>query len=151
MPYIISKVEKRLVIPPKMRGIFPNKETLTIDLPAGKAVNVPKYVADYYTKNRPHVYRYANVPEPTKEPIPQATAEIKFDPVEFLEANYSQMEEALQTLTERKNILAVGTKLGLTGIFKQKNERIKERILQDIAVKNRQQEELNKHKGAIQS
>ncbi len=131
-----------------MRGIFPNKETLIIDLPAGKPVNVPDYVAKYFIKNRPQRYRYANEPAPVEtENIPQETNEIKFNPVEFLQNNYLRIEEALQPL-KRKELLTVGKQLGLKGIFNQKDNRIIERIVVDIKTKEKQQEELDKHKEA---
>lgn len=148
---IISKVEKTLDIPPHMRGLFPNKERIVIYLQAGQPTSVPDYVAKYFTKNRPHVYRYANEPAPVENTPEEGNKEenkFDFDPVEFLELNYSRIEEAMQTLTQRKEILAIGNKLGLKGIFNQKNERIIERIIVDVKAKQKQQEELDKHKDA---
>jgi len=146
MPYIVSKINIRLDIPKKMRGIFPNEERLIIDLIAGEPKKVPDYVAKYYTSNRPHVYRYADkqFEEEPKEEIP--TREDIFDPVSFLELNFARIDEALKQLP-RKNVLAVAVTLNLTGIYRQKTERIIERIVHDIEMKNKQTEELEKHKG----
>jgi hypothetical protein len=147
MPYIVSKINIRLDIPKKMRGIFPNEERLIIDLVAGEPKKVPDYVAKYYTSNRPHVYRYADkqFEEEPKENIP-TKSEDNFNPVSFLELNYAQIDEALKQLP-RKNVLAVAVTLKLTGVHKQKTDRVIERIVQDIEVKNKQNEELAKHKG----
>lgn len=149
MPYMISKVDITLDIPPKMRGIFPNEKRLLIPLKAGEPTPVPDYVLKYYTKNRPRVYRDAKLPEPAaaiqESPKPQKQ---KFDPVEFLEQNYNRIEEALKSLEDRRDILAVGKTLGLKNIHTQKSERVIERIIHDVEVKNRSQEELQKHKGA---
>ena len=146
MPFMVSKINKRLIIPPKMRNKFPNEERLIIDLVAGEPKNVPDYVAKYYTSNRPHVYRYADkqFEEEPKEEI--TTREDEFDPVSFLELNYARIDEALKQLP-RKNILAVAVTLNLTGIYRQKTERVIERIVHDIEMKNKQTEELEKHKG----
>jgi hypothetical protein len=131
-----------------MRGIFPNEKQLVIELHAGEPKEVPDYVAKYYVKNYPHVYRYTNQPKPEEVIIPkEKEKEIKFDPVGFLELNYQRVEEALKAL-DRKEVLLVGKSLNLTGIYNQATQRVIDRIVQDIEMRNKQAEELAKHKEA---
>lgn len=54
---MLSTVDNVLEITPFMRGIFPNKNHITINMPAGKPVVVPEYVLRYYTMNKPHVFK----------------------------------------------------------------------------------------------
>src|ERR1017187_9907882 len=106
MPLIIAKVAKRLVIPKRMRGIFPNEKELIIDLPEGVPVEVPKFVADYYTKNRPHIFRLASEPAPV-ETVQTDTEPARFNPIEFIEQNYSNIKEPLEGLKRRElNLVA---------------------------------------------
>lgn len=144
MPLIIAKVAKRLIIPRKMRGIFPNEKELIIDLPAGVPVEVPDYVLNYYTKNRPHIFRLASEPEPIIEPEVD-TEPTRFNPIEFIEQNYSNIKEPLEGL-KRRELNLVATQMKLTGFYNQKAERVIERIVFDINAKQKQQEELEKHK-----
>lgn len=143
MPLIIAKVTKRLVIPKKMRGIFPNEKELIIDLPEGVPVEVPKFVADYYIKNRPHIYRLASEPEPVTPPAATDPDKDTFMPLEFIEQNYNSIGEALKGLP-RIHLLRVGNALKLGGVHMQKDDRIIERIVFDINAKQKQQEELEK-------
>jgi hypothetical protein len=57
--FMVSKVDKTLVIPPKMKNIFPNEKEMVIKFTAGVPVEVPTYVLNYYTKNRPQVFSRA--------------------------------------------------------------------------------------------
>jgi hypothetical protein len=142
MPLIIAKVTKKLIIPRKMRGIFPNEKELIIDLPAGVPTEVPKYVADYYIENRPHIYRLATDPAPI-EPEKPNTEKVIFDPIEFMAQNYNNIGPALKELN-RAQLLKVGNSLKLFGIHKQPDDRIIERIVYDIATKENQQAEKTK-------
>jgi hypothetical protein len=142
---IISKVDKHLVVTPRMRGL-PNEEELRIDLPADQPVEVPDYIANYYIKNYPHVYRLEG--QQAQEDATGENNSIQtnpFDPLNFLEMNYSRIEEASKSL-EKKELLAVAKVLKLNGAYNQKTDRIIERIVQDVKVKQEQQEELEKHK-----
>jgi len=145
MPKLVSKIDIQLNIPPKMRGIFPNEERLIIDLRAGEPTEVPKYVLDYYTKNRPHVYRDAKKSEPETEHEEKATPKPKFDPLKFLETYYNQIEEGIQTVSDWRDLLSIAKTLGLKGAHKQTKERVIERIIHDVDVKNAQREKLDKH------
>ena len=145
---MVSKIDIRLDIPPKMRGIFPNEERLLIDLKAGEPTEVPKYVLDYYTKNRPHVYHDVKKTEIEAEPEDKPTIKPKFDPLEFRESYYSQIEEGLQTVSDWRDLQNIAKTLGLKGAHKQTKERVIERIIHDVKVKNTQREELDKHKDA---
>ena len=148
MPLIISKVDKQLVINPKMRGIFPNEKTLRINLPAGQEVEVPDYVLEYYTKHYPHIYRAAGEIEIDEDSKEEEYGVTEFDPVTFLQINYSRIEEALNGL-ERKELLSIGKVLKLNSLQRQGNDRIIERIVQDINVKQAQQKKLEKHEGIV--
>lgn len=137
MPNIISKIDIQLVIPPKMRGIFPNERTMKLDFEAGVAKEVPEYVAKYYTSNKPKIFRYEDAELPEEDETieePAVKKRRKFDPIEFLELNYLNINEALIQL-ERKEVIAVAEKLGLKSIRRQTNERIIERIMQDIKMR----------------
>lgn len=150
MAELVCTVDKRLVIPPKMRGIFPNEDELVIEFTAGEPKEVPKYVADYFTKNYPHVYQDTGKPEPKKSVLePEPKEEVpkeEFDPIEWLEINYTNIKEGLGDLTWQQ-IQKVASTMKLKTFGKNK-ERVIEMIAHDIKVKERQNEELGKHKDA---
>lgn len=146
MKKIISRADKVLVIPPKWK--FPNKDKLVIELEAKKPIEVPDYIADYYIKNYPHIYRLADERESSEGvtgDIPSGeepyetndTNEQKgeFNPIEFLEINHDRLEIALNEL-EKKNLILTAKALGLKKVENQSNERIIERIIHDIKVKS---------------
>lgn len=148
MQTIISKVDRVLTIPPYMRGKFPNKETLKIEFKAEVPQEVPDYVAEYYTRNWGKIFRYAD-----QEAIPEEQSkesedneEDTFQPLEWLEVNYSNVEEAIKQLKWRE-VQAVSKALNINS-YGQSRERVEDRIVHDIAVKNKQQEEMEEHKAA---
>lgn len=154
MAELICKVDKRLVIPPKFKG-FPNEEELVIDFIAGEPKEVPKYVAEYWTKNYPHIYKDTGKPEPKKSVLVTEEKEEKekeFDPMEWLEINYTNAREGLVSLGSEKGgyqkIQKVASAMRLKPVGKSKKDLI-DIIVHDIAVKEKQQEELDKHKEAI--
>lgn len=137
MPNIISKIDIQLVIPPKMRGIFPNEKTMRIDFEAETPKEVPDYVAKYYTSNKAKIFRYEDA-ELSEEDEETEKVEVKrprkFDPLEFLEMNYLNIQDAL-IQEERKNVIAVAEKLGLKSVRRQQTDRIIERIVKDIKIR----------------
>lgn len=146
--WIISTIDITLQIPPKMRGIFPNEKPLLIPLKKDVPTEVPDYVAKYYTQNRPHVYRLASEPKPEPEkPEKPENDPPKFDPVQWLEFNADNIDEAILQL-ERKDLLMVGKALNLTGIYQQKTERVQERVINDVKVRQKHEGDLAKLKGA---
>lgn len=145
MPKIISKIDTILIIPPYMRKKFPNKEELIIEFKAEEPTEVPDYVADYYTDKKNYggkIFRRSNEPkppEPIKEPEPE-----KFDPIEWISNNYQNIEEAVKQLDWNDlRAVAKAMKMKSTGIAR---ERLEEKIVYDVAVKEKQQEELEKNK-----
>lgn len=147
---LICKVDKLLVIPPYMRG-FPNKEEITLDLKAGIPEEVPEYVANFYVKNYPNIYassieEFSKISEDVPL-MPPAEPEV-FSPTDFLINNAHNMEIGLNGL-KRMELMAVAKSLNLTGYHQQKSTEIINRIIHDLAVKERQQEEFNKHKDVI--
>lgn len=145
MPKIISKIDTTLTIPPYMRKKFPNKEELKIDFKAETPVEVPEFVAEYYTDKKNYgskIFRLANEPkpaEPVKEPEPE-----RFDPVEWISDNYQNVEESIKQLDwNQLRAVAKTMKMNSTGISR---ERLEEKIVYDVAVKEKQQEELEKNK-----
>lgn len=147
MSYIVSTIDITIRIPKKMRGIFPNEKPILIELKKEVPAEVPDYVAKYFIKSRPHVYRYASEPKP--EPIVEVSTRPKdaFDPLKFLEENYTNIEDALKTLNE-DDLHNVAKTIKLTHFWKQKPDRIIERIVHDIKVKEDQKQEIIKSKGS---
>lgn len=149
MPLLICKVDKELVIPPKMRGIFPNEETLRIKFTANKPTSVPDYVASYYIKNYPRIYWLSEKqpPKPEANQRPETTAgkknESDFDAIEWIATNIETYEEAVQEL-DRQKLFQVCKVLRFKNYINQKDDRLRERIIQDIKIKNKQSEEIGK-------
>jgi hypothetical protein len=56
MATLTSTVTQNLIIPKKMRGLFPNESTFAIALVANTPKTVPEYVARYFAQMRPHVF-----------------------------------------------------------------------------------------------
>jgi hypothetical protein len=148
MPKMVSKIDIVLQIPPKMRGIFPNETALNIELKAGQPIEVPGYVLKYYTATRPHVYTDASDAKETI-PTPQAPPkkEVPFNPEDWLNDNYTIIEEAAPLL-DRKQLMAIGKYMRLNGCHKQTSTRVVERIIQDVAMRKAQADKLDKHEGA---
>jgi len=147
MATIYSTFDHTMKIPPNFKGLA-GKGGFTKEFKAGEPVEVPDKIAAYYTKNWSKKYKYAQhieappfyTPEEEKEPEPPKV----FEPLEFLDANYNNIEEALEKVEKREDLLALAKFLRLGSYFKQKNERIKERIIADIKAKKAQQEKLDK-------
>lgn len=146
---LISNVDKDLVIPPKMRGLFPNETTLRIHLPAGVPTPVPDYVGEYFVKNWAKKFRIEGMPIPEEPEIPavQESPKIKFDPIEFVQTHYQNIGEPLKDL-KRLDLFAVAKTMGLTHYNKDSDDEIRRRIVHDVKVQNEQEKELEKHKEA---
>lgn len=136
MANIISKIDTKLIIPPHFKSLT-GKKALEIEFKAGKVKEVPDNIAEYYTKSRPHVFRYAdeeviwNEENNGKE---EEVSEEEFDAQEFFDKNVDRIEEAIQNITDRKQLFAISKFIGLTNYGNQSNERIKERIINDIKI-----------------
>lgn len=138
MALIISTVDIPIRIRPNFKHLT-RKEPFQADLKAGQPTELPDHIAAYFVQNRPHVYRYANQPPPekkiggelTKTGLPKG----QFDPLEFVEENAENIEEAVNGLDNRQQILAIAKLLKIKGTNRQKTVRIKERILTDIKAK----------------
>jgi hypothetical protein len=149
MPKMVSTVDWILDIPTRMRGLFPNDKPLKIELKAGIPTEVPTYVLKFYTKMRPHVFSDADVVKKKKEDPKPPKPEPKpiFDPEEWLELHVDNIEMALSDL-ERRDVIQLAKFMRLSGNYvTQSSERLIERIVQDVNVKLKQQEEIEKHKG----
>lgn len=145
MAKIISKIDTKLIIPPGFKGLT-GREALEIEFKAGEITEVSDNVAEYYTRSRPKVFRYAEVEDfqlyTEEEKKEQTPAE--FDALKFFEDNVENIEEAIRSTIDRKKLFAIAKFMGLTGYVTQDSDRIRERILADIKVQKEQQEKLNK-------
>ena len=61
MAKMISTVETVLSIPANWKG-FPNDRPLVIPMKANQATDVPEFILDFYTKNRPQQFRDSTKP-----------------------------------------------------------------------------------------
>jgi hypothetical protein len=156
MKNIISTIDITLEIPVKMRGIFPNKKPLTIEFEANTPKSVEDYIAEFYCENRPQVFKLTEEAmkdkkdEPKDEPKDKKDEDVQdsFDAVEFLENNYTNINEAILTL-EREQVIEVAKLLKLSKNPNRVQTKVLiKKITHDIAVKIKQEEELEKHKNA---
>jgi len=142
---LISNVDKTLIIPPRMKKGFLNDRTLTISLKAKTPTPVPDYVADFYVSNWNRMFKLGGDIAPPSETfkvpeiVPEVVPEI-FDPVQFIADNYAVMEQALLPFLDegepgRKKLNLIANKMKLNGTSRQSAERIIERILNDIKIK----------------
>jgi len=138
MALIISTVNTSIRIGPNFKNLT-GKKPFAIDLKADTPTEVPNHIAAYFTSNRPHVYRYANEPAPKKKEGGVLTTtglpKGEFDPVDFIDENADDIENAVNALTKRDEIYAIAKLFKLGGAHKQKIDRLKERILTDIKAK----------------
>jgi len=154
MAKIISKTTTTLKIPPNFKGLT-GKQWLVIDFEADTPTEVPDNVAAYYVKSWSNKFRYAKEEvqisplgnEGNKNNTPPPPEE--FEPIKFLEQNYDRIEDAVNELTDRKQILKLCESLHFKGYHTQKTDRLKERIINDIEVKKKQEEEIKMNKGAV--
>lgn len=149
MSLIIATVDIPIRIGPNFKHLT-GKEPFQADLKAGVAKELPDHIVAYFVQNRPHVYRYANQPAPekktggvlTKTGLPKG----KFDPLEFVEENTENIEEAINNLKKKDEVYSIAKLLKLKGANKQSINRMKERIITDIkarkgALKNVEEDE----------
>ena len=143
MAKIISKIDTKLMIPPGFKGLA-GREAVEIEFKAGQIKEVSDKIADYYTRSRPKVFRFAEqedfelyTEEQKKEKVPA-----EFDAMKFFEETEEHSEEAITSLSNRKHILAVCKLMGLSVNLTQTNDRIKERILSDIKIQKEAEEKL---------
>lgn len=145
MVQIIAKATTTLKIPPNFKGLT-GREWLIIEFEAGVPTEVSDKVAEYYTKNWDKKFKYAT--DESESELENDGSEddepIEFDPIDFLEKNYDKVDEAINELTNRKELLALCKALRFNSYVKQSNERLKERIINDIAKKKELDAEINK-------
>lgn len=151
---VVTTFDHTLRIPPNFKNLV-GREGFVKELKAEEPTQLPTKIAEYYVTNWSKKYRYADAQEmETFTLIPGNDAGNKekepkeFDPLQFLEDNFQNIEEAVNALTDRKQIfeLAKTLKFG-SGYHTQKNDRLKERIINDVKTKNAHQDELEKNKG----
>jgi len=136
---IVAQCNITLVIPPGFKGLTNGK--FVQEFKPGIPVMVPEKIAEYYTSNWSNKFRYANGEmEEFHEPQTSSKIEEEFQPVQWIEDNYENIE-AVKEL-DRSKKLAVAKVLKLTGVHKQTNERVDNRIIHDIKTKTEQQKKL---------
>lgn len=167
MKNLISKIDITLEINPKMRGIFPNENHLSIPFVAGQPTPVPDYVAKYYTKNKPHVFSLTpdSIEEKPKEmyqvetqnedvqnsadPAASNPIDEEFNPEQFLIDNYRDISQPVKELPRKDLIKLVKFMKLVKNATIVSSPDLQEKIIHDVAVRIRQEDELNKHKDAI--
>jgi len=143
-----------------------NGKDIVINFKAKEPIEIPDDIAEIYTKAYPHIYQFASAddenenkddatspkgmwisPEGMDDHIPSEDIHkgmdshneknsTEFDPVDFLEENHSNIEEALLKLG-RKELIEIAKILGLsTGNLK--NERLIDKIIQEIKIRDGQ-------------
>lgn len=147
--FIISKIDTTIRIPANFKHLT-GKQPIEITLKAEEPTEVPENVLEYYTKHRSHVFRKAGEPKPEelKRPTQEDLDKIvnAFDPVGFIGDYYENIEDGLESLEDpiRPKLFEIAKTLKLNAFVNQKNERIKERIIEDIKAKMEQEAKLNK-------
>jgi hypothetical protein len=144
MALIISKIDRKLTIPPYFKGLT-GKQWLIIEFVKEVPKEVSDKVAEYYTKSQPKNFRYPDAEEfilytdiqKAEQPVDE-----EFDALKFFEDNQENIENAVNELFERKHLFAICKFMGLTGYVTQDKPRIKERILADIKIQKEQQDKL---------
>lgn len=150
MAKIVSKIDTIITLPPYFKNLC-GKKGFVVELKAGKPKAVPDNIAEYFVTNRGHVFRYADqddeLAQTTQHQVQVIDPEdntivTPFNPIEFLEANIENenLEEALLSL-EPYELRKICETLKLSGFMKQPKERLVERIITDINVKKKQDEE----------
>lgn len=146
MPNMIATIDTTLRIPPYFKGLT-DEDALIIEMKAETPTEVSEKVLEYYTKNRPKVFRKEGKPKPVEQkPLTEGkTLPGIFDPIKFLTDNHENIKEALENLEPpvRDKIFAIAKFLRLKDYVIQSTARIKERIVYDIDVKNKQAQKLN--------
>lgn len=150
MARIITTFDHTLKIPPHFKKLT-GKEWYVKELKAGEATEVPDHIAAYYTANWATKYKYADaeeVPFYTKEELKEKEKPKEFEAIEFLETNYDNIEDAVNAIEDRGQILEIAKVLKFSGHLKQSNDRLKARIISDITVKKEHEAELAKKESA---
>lgn len=142
MALIVTTFDHTLKIPPHFKGLV-GKDWFEKELKANEPTDLPDKIAEYYTKNWGKKYRYAYDEEKsiyTPEEIKKGEQEPpkEFDAMTFLADNYQNIEVAVNEITDRKQLFKIAEALKFSDFVKQKNDRIKERIINDVKVKTSQ-------------
>ncbi len=148
MATIYSTFDHTLKIPPYFKNLT-KKDPFVQEFKAFEPVEVPNHIAEYYTKNWGNKYRYADEEQledifEEGNPEEYENTNEEFNALDFLSENDENIEEAIEGLEKKEEIHAIAKFLRLNSYHKQKNERIKERIIEDIKAKKKQQELLDK-------
>ena len=150
MGFIISTVDTAIKIPPNFKHLT-GKDPYEVLLKAETPTEVPDKILDYFTKHRPHVFRRGGEQSlksktpGTKEELDKILAE-EFNAEEFLIENHENMAEAIDRLGEkaRQKMFKIASLLKLSNYQQQSNDRLKERIVNDIKAKKDHAEKLTK-------
>lgn len=146
MPKIIANIDITLKIPPNFKNLNPSNTWLEIEFTAEEPKEVTQQIADYYTKNRPQVFRKEKAAEVhPMEKIENPPPVKEFDAVVFLQENYDNISAGLETLENpvRPKLMTICKLLKFNDFTKQKNERLFERIINDIEAKKKHDEKMS--------
>lgn len=148
MARMIATIDITLKIPSNFKSLT-GKQPIEIELKAEvPSEELSDNIVNYYTKNRPKVFRKLGEPAPETTPKGESGNIIpgEFNALEFLETNFENIPEAISQLQDpvRPKLLKIAKTLKLNDYIKQSNERIVDRIIVDIKAKKDQDEKLNK-------
>lgn len=148
MARIVSGFDHVMKIPPNFKKLT-GKEWYVKEFKADEPTEVPDHIAAYYTANWAKKYKYAEaeeVPLYTEEENQEPEQPKEFEPIDFIETNYDNIDDAVNAIEDRKELIAIAKLLKFSGYIKQSNPRLKERIINDINAKKAHEAELNKEK-----
>ena len=134
MGYIISKITTEITFPPYHR-INQSRKPLTIHIKKDEINELDDEICKFLTTSRPHVYRYADEEEVPFSDIEDYENDRGFNAKHFLIENADNIESALLQIN-RKELFEVCKALKLNNYFSQTNERIRERIINDIRIQS---------------
>ena len=134
MGYIISKITTEITFPPYHK-MNQNRKPLTIHINKDEINELDDEICKFLVTSRPHVYRYADDEEVPFSDVEDYENDKGFNAKHFLIENVDNIESALLQIN-RKELFEVCKALRLTNYFTQTNERIRERIINDIRVQS---------------
>jgi len=132
MGYIISKITTEITFPPYHK-MNKSRKPLTIHINKDEINELDDEICKFLVTSRPHVYRYADEEEIPFSDVEDYENDKGFNAKHFLIENIDNIENALLQIN-RKELFAVCKALRLTNYFSQTNERIRERIINDIKI-----------------
>lgn len=138
MSLLVSTVDKVIVIP-KTKSSFSNKEDLKFVLKAGVPLEVPEEVAKSYSGAYPQIYKIVESKEKIEVEEKKSSEEDKvaekFDAVSFLQAQPNATEEELKKL-KQSELLAICEALDLKANFNTGVDKLASKIAQELVIRN---------------